>query len=1487
MSERDDFRKPTIRQLADQVRNTCSNPDCRAPTMGPDSSGEKTVNIGVAAHITAAAPGGKRYDPNLTSEQRRHISNGIHLCFSCSKLIDSDEQQFTVEELNSWKRGALSEALEAIVSPTFRRTSLPIETTADIDFVKKLGLPANIDLQAHLKQMIDAAKADLSAFKGMPGWPTDPVELDLKITGDQGSQRFDVYGLAAAIETFNEISVIAAPGTGKTTTLLQLAEVALGESNFVAVFMPLSEWSTQNSSFFECVIKRKAFQGATPEHLMLLAHHGRLIFILDGWNELDPASRRRAIDGIKALHRDFPDIRLVISSRQKEFDNPIFGPEVRIGELSEDQQLDIAKALRGSEGEALMDHAWRTQGVRELVATPLYLMTLLAQTMGNELPKTKEEVLSIFVSEHENDAKKASSLRENFEGCHREALTAIAVEAQHIATTSVSYSKARTILFETEKRLKDAGQIKEFPKPINAIDLLADLHMIVKTGGDEGSLSFQHHQFQEWYASFRVEELMIASKSGNAAALKALRVDMLNIPVWEEAILFACERLSCESKEGAEAVAFCVLETMTIDPILSAEIIHRSSDKVWELTRETISVFIEKWHIPGKIDRAAQFMVHSGRSEFSSRVWPLVADENDQVSLLAYADVFRPNVLGSDLEQGISALSEEKRKHVISDIASYGGMDGIELATKLALTDKSASVQVSVIEALQFRRADRFVSEILKIAPDEVWSLLGKSWCANEIADPEASERLKEEQEKHISEIKDIRELAYTLINSRPESSEAREKTRALIAEIDFSERQDNDRWLLHKAHESYPDEVISALIMQLENGREIPYGAEDFLKRSGLLIDDGPLVALVTQPGCEERVKTAAAAVVGPKTASQLISQIVEVSTQIKDSVKPIDDALSNKHRELLRLISCTSLYSFIEAVLERTESEDVHEISLIADLLNCHGDREERDSLEVDAEVHDRVVSVFNNWAEILLASSEATRAQFAEMARAIERLASPQLVPVLRRLLEEDLKRREQARKELEEARKQGNRIDNDAHMSWTLQYRRAFAAIGDDQTIESMKSYLPNPEFGLDAACVLNSIWEKKQPPLENERSLIHHPDFSVVEEKRIERQSQENAIETVEFVDDILATVDSLLRKDCNEEAQMHALQLAKIAFSMPYKNKGEMIDQLLELPLSAAAKRDLLTVLVLAGEVVSADLMLEGVNDFFEEAKEQEWMLMDQGGRRWQLDNWLKLLPFSDRPEALSDALEKLDDRHKVPWKMRGILSSLRHAQSVESEEILLQLAEQNEGFLAEYEWLAALSSSKTISTAHKFLELICNGSFPDQSVRVNPRDLGERLSIFMRLHIEIRAEVYQKFEALEGSPAKAILGHAITEAADVEGVVLLVKDAASQNKSFDQTNIYPALERILVSRRESVDWTGMQELYRLPAPDLRRRLFQLILNGSDAEAQLATECLIRVDNTRDFYGKAEAEPRHPDIESGVPWPLLDEQYRDLANSDE
>ena len=110
-NSRDDFTSATKELLANRVGRRCSNPACRKLTCGANTNPEKITNIGVAAHICAAAQGGPRYDASMTPEERKSFENGIWLCQSCSKLIDTDITRYPKELLQSWKQLAEQTAI--------------------------------------------------------------------------------------------------------------------------------------------------------------------------------------------------------------------------------------------------------------------------------------------------------------------------------------------------------------------------------------------------------------------------------------------------------------------------------------------------------------------------------------------------------------------------------------------------------------------------------------------------------------------------------------------------------------------------------------------------------------------------------------------------------------------------------------------------------------------------------------------------------------------------------------------------------------------------------------------------------------------------------------------------------------------------------------------------------------------------------------------------------------------------------------------------------------------------------------------------------------------------------------------------------------------------------------------------------------------------------------------------------------------------------
>lgn len=111
---REEFSVKSKQTLAQRVGFLCSSPDCRVLTVGPQEANEATINLGVAAHITAASPGGPRFDDQLTPSERMDPANGIWLCQNCAKLIDSGDPRFESELLRAWKRVAEDRAAVAL-----------------------------------------------------------------------------------------------------------------------------------------------------------------------------------------------------------------------------------------------------------------------------------------------------------------------------------------------------------------------------------------------------------------------------------------------------------------------------------------------------------------------------------------------------------------------------------------------------------------------------------------------------------------------------------------------------------------------------------------------------------------------------------------------------------------------------------------------------------------------------------------------------------------------------------------------------------------------------------------------------------------------------------------------------------------------------------------------------------------------------------------------------------------------------------------------------------------------------------------------------------------------------------------------------------------------------------------------------------------------------------------------------------------------------
>lgn len=193
--------------------------------------------------------------------------------------------------------------------------------------------------------------------------------------------------------------------------------------------------------------------------------------------------------------------------------------------------------------------------------------------------------------------------------------------------------------------------------------------------------------------------------------------------------------------------------------------------------------------------------------------------------------------------------------------------------------------------------------------------------------------------------------------------------------------------------------------------------------------------------------------------------------------------------------------------------------------------------------------------------------------------------------------------------------------------------------------------------------------------------------------------------------------------------------------------------------------------------------------------------------------------------------------------------------------------------WIAESEWLDGLIERGTASSLRIALEVICAYTPSGARDRLDSWGVSRKISASLRKHPEVKAEFLEKYRSLPALPGKAIAARIIAESGDPDGVLLLVQQYAAAGGTLDGL-LSSGLRNAAVGQRPSEELIGSDELFSVALPELRKALFDMT-KGEGAAASLAIASLIEIDELRDHYGQPESEPRHPDIASNRPWPII------------
>ena len=409
---------------------------------------------------------------------------------------------------------------------------------------------------------------------------------------------------------------------------------------------------------------------------------------------------------------------------------------------------------------------------------------------------------------------------------------------------------------------------------------------------------------------------------------------------------------------------------------------------------------------------------------------------------------------------------------------------------------------------------------------------------------------------------------------------------------------------------------------------------------------------------------------------------------------------------------------------------------------------------------------------------------------------------------------------------------------------------------------MVEYLTDDHFGESAARVLALHWSEANEPKDDRRPL-GRVDFSSVEACRAARAA--NPSESCGAADMIFAAIDQLIADGATDEQKRLAIALGVIGARLPHGERTATIEKLVALA-PRQARASLLLSLILSGEDIDIRLVAEGIAETFEAAKKEAWIVHQSDA--YQLRDWLRLLPFATPVSRVPAIVRSIPDAQRYPQMLEEMVGGLGDTPADDAEAVLFKLAEEDPRFYLDHQWRSSALRLGTASSARRLVDLTTSGTLSGKSFDAGHWRRG--LAGLISEHPAMRAYVRELSKDGPTNEALALLAHTIGENPEADDLLMLVEGEIKTGRSFLN---WRSIQIAVTAQVPSKDWQGAHNVVPVPAVELRRKL--LALTRSSSADDPAARCLNVIDEMREEYGAPETEPRHPDLASGWPWPIL------------
>ncbi|MBA1445224.1 MAG: NACHT domain-containing protein [Chromatiales bacterium] len=316
----------------------------------------------------------------------------------------------------------------------------------------------------------------------------------------------------------NHILIEGGPGQGKSLYLRYLCLNEGKGSNYIPIFIEFRNLKFERGLREELFEAINEFGIALDEDLFdYLAKSKKVLFILDGFDEIPNASRLRVARELETIARTYPDLKIIVSSRPGSgMGASVYFEKHIIQPLTLECQLEFIDHLysKGSQANSIKHILENSRFISEVTTTPL-LLTLFTITYNAR--QFKPDSLSEFYSLiFPTMLYRHDRLKIGFERERKSGLTDYQMQRLFEAFSFISLKDNKTRFSSPvfRKHLEYASKLERLDENLEdklIDDITSITALVVKDGFDD--YSFSHKSIQEYFSAVFISRLDEEKKS--------------------------------------------------------------------------------------------------------------------------------------------------------------------------------------------------------------------------------------------------------------------------------------------------------------------------------------------------------------------------------------------------------------------------------------------------------------------------------------------------------------------------------------------------------------------------------------------------------------------------------------------------------------------------------------------------------------------------------------------------------------------------------------------------------------------------------------------------------------------------------------------------------------------------------------------------------------------------------------------------------------